>query len=191
MTNLEASSSAIAPVGPPRSPWHSPVPYLFGGLAAMLGLIAFALLILACSYWKLSGNFEENQERDLEEGNNNNNNNNSNGEDGKMVEPPILEENFLVIMAGQLKPTYIATPSLSSRASSFGSNSGCTASSESSTDISEAEEKEEEGNDVSGSSLENHEETPVGERVKEERNEVSSSTSENDFVVNVTQMRIN
>ncbi|KAL3331775.1 hypothetical protein AABB24_032408 [Solanum stoloniferum] len=190
MTNLEASSSAISPVGPPRSPWHSPVPYLFGGLAAMLGLIAFALLILACSYWKLSGNLEENEEGDLEEGNNNNNN--SNGEDGKMVEPPILEEKFLVIMAGQLKPTYIATPSLSSRASSFGSNSGCTASSESSTDKSEAEE-EEGVNDVSGSSLENHEETLVGEREKEEEegNEVSNSTSENDFVVNVTQMRIN
>lgn len=30
-----------------RSTWHSPVPYLFGGLAAVLGLIAFALLILA------------------------------------------------------------------------------------------------------------------------------------------------
>ncbi|KAL4197360.1 hypothetical protein AMTRI_Chr04g187940 [Amborella trichopoda] len=39
-----------------HSPWHSPVPYLFGGLAAMLGLIAFALLILACSFWKLSEN---------------------------------------------------------------------------------------------------------------------------------------
>ncbi|KAF5787554.1 putative protein glutamine dumper [Helianthus annuus] len=36
--------------------WHSPVPYLFGGLALILGLIAFALLILACSYWKLSQN---------------------------------------------------------------------------------------------------------------------------------------
>ena len=50
------------------STWHSPVPYLFGGLAAMLGLIAFALLILACSYWKLSGQLqnEENAERDLE-----------------------------------------------------------------------------------------------------------------------------
>ncbi|KAE8710356.1 Protein GLUTAMINE DUMPER 1 [Hibiscus syriacus] len=55
------------------SPWHSPVPYLFGGLAAMLGLIAFALLILACSYWKLSGYLEEEEssveaERDLEGG---------------------------------------------------------------------------------------------------------------------------
>ncbi|KAK4374513.1 hypothetical protein RND71_005190 [Anisodus tanguticus] len=139
--NIEASSSAnIAPVGPLRSPWHSPVPYLFGGLAAMLGLIAFALLILACSYWRLSGYLEENQEGDIEEGNNNNNGDG----DGKMVESSILEEKFLVIMAGQLKPTYIATPSLSSRASSFGSSSGCTLSSESSTDKFEAEENERE-----------------------------------------------
>ncbi|KAJ8560490.1 hypothetical protein K7X08_022350 [Anisodus acutangulus] len=137
--NIEASSSAnIAPVGPLRSPWHSPVPYLFGGLAAMLGLIAFALLILACSYWRLSGYLEENQEGDIEEGNNNNNGDG----DGKMVESSILEEKFLVIMAGQLKPTYIATPSLSSRASSFGSSSGCTASSENSMDKFEAEENE-------------------------------------------------
>nr|GFA24245.1 protein glutamine dumper 2-like [Tanacetum cinerariifolium] len=50
-----------------RSPWHSPVPYLFGGLAAMLGLIAFALLILACSYWKISPA----RERDLEAGEDN------------------------------------------------------------------------------------------------------------------------
>ncbi|MCE3051444.1 hypothetical protein HAX54_049850 [Datura stramonium] len=180
MTNLEASSSAAtAPVGPPRSPWHSPVPYLFGGLAAMLGLIAFALLILACSYWRLSGHLdEENQQGDIEEGNNNNNNNNNNVGDIKLVEKPILEEKFLVIMAGQLKPTYIATPSLSSRASSFGSSSGCTASSESSTEKSDGEEKEmEEGNGVvSGSTLENNEGTSI---------------SGNDSSDNVTQMRIN
>ncbi|KAM3269822.1 GATA zinc finger domain-containing protein 8 [Capsicum chacoense] len=151
MTWSSSSSSSIAPVGPPRSPWHSPVPYLFGGLAAMLGLIAFALLILACSYWKLSGHIEENQEGDIEQGNNNNNNSNSDSNDIKMVTPPILEEKFLVIMAGQLKPTYIATPSLSSRASSFGSSSGCTTISESSTEKSEVEEKEE------GSSPENRE----------------------------------
>uniref|UniRef100_A0A6V7QRM9 Uncharacterized protein n=1 Tax=Ananas comosus var. bracteatus TaxID=296719 RepID=A0A6V7QRM9_ANACO len=41
------------PLSVPQSVWHSPVSFLFGGLAAMLGLIAFALLILACSYWKL------------------------------------------------------------------------------------------------------------------------------------------
>ncbi|KAM3336829.1 GATA zinc finger domain-containing protein 8 [Capsicum galapagoense] len=187
-SSSSSSSSSIAPVGPPRSAWHSPVPYLFGGLAAMLGLIAFALLILACSYWKLSGHIEENQEGDIEQGNNNNNNSsNSNSNDIKMVTPPILEEKFLVIMAGQLKPTYIATPSLSSRASSFGSSSGCTTSSESSTEKSEVEEKEEGSspenreilrenglNGGSGSTFENGE-VPMGNGL----NDVSGSISEN------------
>ncbi|KAL0453572.1 UNVERIFIED_CONTAM: protein GLUTAMINE DUMPER 3 [Sesamum latifolium] len=63
MASFRASSSAATPpTAAPRSPWHSPVPYLFGGLAAMLGLIAFALLILACSYWKLSGYLENREE---------------------------------------------------------------------------------------------------------------------------------
>ncbi|KAL1060532.1 hypothetical protein V6Z11_1Z090900 [Gossypium hirsutum] len=64
--------TAASPSTIPHSPWHSPVPYLFGGLAAMLGLIAFALLILACSYWKLSGYLENGErgegDRDLEAG---------------------------------------------------------------------------------------------------------------------------
>jgi hypothetical protein len=111
----------------PHSPWHSPVPYLFGGLAAMLGLIAFALLILACSYWKLSGYLEGNSEseRDLEAGQENNNET-----DQKPQKP--YEEKILVIMAGQNKPTFLATPSMSSSSastsrSSFGDNtSTCT-----------------------------------------------------------------
>ncbi|KAK7265308.1 hypothetical protein RJT34_32926 [Clitoria ternatea] len=110
----------------PHSPWHSPVPYLFGGLAAMLGLIAFALLILACSYWKLSGYLEGNgeSERDLEAGEG------KNDQDQKPPKP--YEEKILVIMAGQEKPTFLATPSMSSststsRSSSFGDNtSTCT-----------------------------------------------------------------
>ncbi|THU60489.1 hypothetical protein C4D60_Mb07t13300 [Musa balbisiana] len=101
-----------AAVGGGHSGWRSPVPYLFGGLAAMLGLIAFALLLLACSYWKLSGYLDG-------------------GDDGSGVEPgaktgaevamPVAcyEEKFVVIMAGDEKPTYLATP-VSSRASSFG-----------------------------------------------------------------------
>ncbi|KAK7347682.1 hypothetical protein VNO80_22220 [Phaseolus coccineus] len=120
-----------APVSPqqPHSPWHSPVPYLFGGLAAMLGLIAFALLILACSYWKLSGYLEGNgeTERDLEAGE---------GKTEQDQKPQRqYEEKILVIMAGQEKPTFLATPSVSSsssscstsRSSSFGDNtSTCT-----------------------------------------------------------------
>ena len=35
--------------------WHWPVPLHFDSLAAMLLLVAFALLILTCSYWKTIG----------------------------------------------------------------------------------------------------------------------------------------
>ncbi|XP_058728723.1 protein GLUTAMINE DUMPER 3 [Vicia villosa] len=122
------STTERAPISSqtPHSPWHSPVPYLFGGLAAMLGLIAFALLILACSYWKLSGYLEGNgeSERDLEAGDG------ANETDQKPQK--VYEEKILVIMAGQEKPTFLATPSMSSstgtsRSSSFGdNNSTCT-----------------------------------------------------------------
>ncbi|KAJ0261511.1 Protein GLUTAMINE DUMPER 3 [Hirschfeldia incana] len=98
--NVDGNRTAI---GGPHSPWHSPVPYLFGGLAAMLGLIAFALLILACSYWRLSGYLdgEEDQSRDLEAGD---------VKPDKAVKAVPLPEKFLVIMAGDVKPTYLATP---------------------------------------------------------------------------------
>ncbi|KAG6409696.1 hypothetical protein SASPL_127738 [Salvia splendens] len=70
----------------------------------MLGLIAFALLILACSYWKLSTS-EEARDGDVESG--------AAGKgDGAEAEKalPVFEEKFLVIMAGEVKPTYLATP---------------------------------------------------------------------------------
>ncbi|KAF5456270.1 hypothetical protein F2P56_025770 [Juglans regia] len=107
--NVTAKSPLAAP---PHSPWHSPVPYLFGGLAAMLGLIAFALLILACSYWRLSGYLEGDgaAERDLEAG--------EGKSDDTQKPPPVFEEKILVIMAGEVKPTFLATP-MSSRSSSF------------------------------------------------------------------------
>ncbi|WVZ92665.1 hypothetical protein U9M48_038711 [Paspalum notatum var. saurae] len=116
-----AAKAVIAPAAAGsavHSAWHSPVPYLFGGLAAMLGLIAFALLILACSYWKLSGYLEGGAGRGGEDGS---------GADGAKpaasdLPPPIWEEKILVIMAGDVKPTYLATP-MSSRASSFGDRS--------------------------------------------------------------------
>ncbi|OMO88452.1 protein GLUTAMINE DUMPER 3-like protein [Corchorus capsularis] len=116
---FNVTANSPSGVTTPHSPWHSPVPYLFGGLAAMLGLIAFALLILACSYWKLSGYLENGEgregERDLEAG------------EGKGDETqkgsPVMEQKFLVIMAGQVKPTFLATPISSSRSSSFGDKS--------------------------------------------------------------------
>ncbi|XP_024960705.1 protein GLUTAMINE DUMPER 3-like [Cynara cardunculus var. scolymus] len=102
-----AATSLTAPSPPPttvqQSPWNSPLPYLFGSLAATLGLIAFALLILACSFWKRPGDTD----RDIESG------------DAKPEnkEPPVFEEKCLVIMAGEAKPTFLATPVSSSRRS--------------------------------------------------------------------------
>lgn len=135
---FEATSSMApsSPVAVQRSPWHSPVPYLFGGLAAMLALIAFALLILACSYWKLSAQ----EQRDLEAGNGDGE---GDSKPGNQKEPPVFEEKYLVIMAGQAKPTFLATP-ISSRASSFGSCS-CRSNSTASTETSSMSEEEKQG----------------------------------------------
>lgn len=117
MTTAEATATAKATFSPPatiqRSPWHSPVPYLFGGLAAMLGLIAFALLILACSYWKLSTG-EEGREDDVEGGGASEKGDSASAEKAL----PVFEEKFLVIMAGEVKPTFLATP-MASRSASF------------------------------------------------------------------------
>ncbi|KAK9101690.1 hypothetical protein Sjap_018944 [Stephania japonica] len=103
--NTTSSSSLV---GVPRGPWHSPVPYLFGGLAVMLGLIAFALFILACSYWKLSDFLENN--------NNDNNDNERDLEKGDDVQKAdssvVLEEKMAVIMAGDDKPSFLATPTM-------------------------------------------------------------------------------
>ncbi|XP_034683755.1 protein GLUTAMINE DUMPER 2-like [Vitis riparia] len=120
-TGAPFNATAASPATVQRSPWHSPVPYLFGGLAAMLGLIAFALLILACSYWRFSNghldNGESGGERDLESGDD------GKGGDSRKVGPVVYEEKIVVIMAGDEKPRFLATP-MSSRASSFGDNNG-------------------------------------------------------------------
>ncbi|KAM7510211.1 hypothetical protein LguiB_009086 [Lonicera macranthoides] len=78
--------------------WNSPVPYLFGGLALMLGLIALALIILACSYKKPP-----------------NNSSNDDAEEEKSAKPvrvlqPEWEPKIVVIMAGDNNPTYLAEP---------------------------------------------------------------------------------
>ncbi|CAN6243276.1 unnamed protein product [Urochloa humidicola] len=104
-----SSGSARLPA-PPHTPYQSPVPYLFGGLAAMLGLIALSLLALACSYWKLSGSLlaagepPEDAER-------------RRGVDGKAAAAgeggmagDRWREHVVVIMAGDERPTFLATP---------------------------------------------------------------------------------
>jgi len=81
--------------------WHTPIPYLFGGLAFIMGLIALALLALAYSYCKLSRNNQDGDHNDME-----------NKESDPQTKEPIksYEEKILVIMAGNEKPTFLATP---------------------------------------------------------------------------------
>ncbi|WOL05528.1 protein GLUTAMINE DUMPER 3 [Canna indica] len=113
-----ASAPSSATSGAAHSAWHSPVPYLFGGLAAMMGLIAFALLILACSYWKLSGYLDSASDADgtSEDAASNN------SDDAAKPPPParFFEESIVVIMAGECKPTFLATPTAGCAAASFG-----------------------------------------------------------------------
>ncbi|CAN8326826.1 unnamed protein product [Cochlearia groenlandica] len=97
-----SSSSVYHRVAPPQSLWHSPVPYLFGGLAAMLGLIAFALLILACSYWRISGEESGRNGEGIEE----------ERQKKDKAEKGAYEEKFMVIMAGENLPRFLATPAM-------------------------------------------------------------------------------
>ncbi|KAJ9683009.1 hypothetical protein PVL29_018839 [Vitis rotundifolia] len=60
--------------------WNSPFPYLFGGLALILGLIVVALIILSCSHKKRTSS------------------------------PDHDKDKVIVIMAGDENPTYLATP---------------------------------------------------------------------------------
>ncbi|KAE9604484.1 hypothetical protein Lal_00010762 [Lupinus albus] len=102
---MRAKSPTIAQQ--PNSSWHSPVPYLFTGLVSLLGLIAFAMLIrLAYSFWKLSQYIEGNEEakQDLE---------------AQKATPQVHEEKIFVVMAGQEKPTFLATPMSSKNSSSL------------------------------------------------------------------------
>ena len=78
----------------------SPIPYLFGGLAIMLAVIAVALLILAWSYRKqyyTSSNSASDEEKPPPI---------------KMVEKEenVSEPKIVVIMAGESNPTYLAKP---------------------------------------------------------------------------------
>ncbi|WOK95218.1 hypothetical protein Cni_G03925 [Canna indica] len=78
--------------------WRSPLPYLFGGLAAMVGLIAVALIVLACTRHKSAEGGES-----------------STAAPPCAMEKPMLlpldrEPRIVVIMAGDDFPTFFAKP---------------------------------------------------------------------------------
>ncbi|XP_058752404.1 protein GLUTAMINE DUMPER 5-like [Vicia villosa] len=78
----------------------SPVPYLFGGIAFMLAIATFALIILACCscHENTPSTTLANEEKSM-----------------KNVEMVVdLEPKIVVIMAGDSNPTYLAKPVSSS-----------------------------------------------------------------------------
>lgn len=83
--------------------WKSPVPYLFGALAAMLGLIMIALIILACSYRNYPGSRPSGNDVDDPE-----------KPPSSDLLRPEMEPRVVVIMAGDHNPTYLAKPTASS-----------------------------------------------------------------------------
>ncbi|PIA63363.1 hypothetical protein AQUCO_00201003v1 [Aquilegia coerulea] len=75
---------------------NSPIPYLFGGLAAMLGLIALSLIFLVCTRRKSSPTDSESD--DIEKA------------PKFSLPPPEMEPKIVVIMAGDHMPTFVAKP---------------------------------------------------------------------------------
>ncbi|KAI3669915.1 hypothetical protein L6452_41395 [Arctium lappa] len=101
--NTTAAVSPTAAVSGFR--WNSPIPYLFGGLALMLTLIACALIILVCSYKKPYSSSSENSSE------------NTAGDQEKQSVPefrmelsPEMEPKIVIVMPGDINPTYLAKP---------------------------------------------------------------------------------
>ncbi|CAK8540845.1 unnamed protein product [Lathyrus sativus] len=79
----------------------SPVPYLFAGLALMCGVIAIALLVIACSFRRYSSSISSNDEEKSS---------NMHVMDVDQVSP---EPKIVVVMPGESNPTHLAKPVLS------------------------------------------------------------------------------
>ncbi|KAF3781208.1 GLUTAMINE DUMPER 4 protein [Nymphaea thermarum] len=88
------SSRQISSPASGLTAWHSPIPYLFGGFAALLCLIAIALIVIACSHRKDSSR--------------------STADDSPESIVIDTEPKIVVIMAGDLAPTFLAKPIKSS-----------------------------------------------------------------------------
>ncbi|KAF8701338.1 hypothetical protein HU200_033668 [Digitaria exilis] len=115
-TSVPKSPAAPPPAAPPpaaaASPWHSPVPYLFGGLAAMLALITLALLILACSYWKLNNylGIGDDAAASAPGGATDGDGGSKSPVATAADSPAAFADLVAVVMAGEMTPTFLAAP---------------------------------------------------------------------------------
>jgi len=92
------------------SVWQSPVPYLLGGVGAMLVLIAVAVIILAWSYFKESRSGNAGDEESNRTSDDGDMAKNDRTEDVSTLSDGKDEMRVIVIMAGNEKPTCIAKP---------------------------------------------------------------------------------
>ncbi|KAK1432965.1 hypothetical protein QVD17_09868 [Tagetes erecta] len=81
--------------------WNSPIPYLFGGLALMLTLIACALVILVCSYKKPYSSSSSSESDDQEK---------APVPEFRVELSPEMEPKIVIVMPGDINPTYLAKP---------------------------------------------------------------------------------
>ncbi|CAJ2669231.1 unnamed protein product [Trifolium pratense] len=77
----------------------SPVPYIFGGLAFILGVITIALLLIACSFFKQYSSSTSPNDEDK-----------SSNMHVMDMDQMNLEPKIVVIMPGESNPTHLAKP---------------------------------------------------------------------------------
>ncbi|KAG8075220.1 hypothetical protein GUJ93_ZPchr0006g46065 [Zizania palustris] len=90
-----AAAGAVAGAGAGHpGMWRTPTPYLFLGFAVMMGLIAVALLVLVCTRRKPGGREDEEAAA---------------AASVKALAPLDREPKVVVIMAGDIAPSFIAS----------------------------------------------------------------------------------
>ncbi|MCL7034290.1 hypothetical protein MKW94_019383 [Papaver nudicaule] len=80
--------------------WNSPIPYLFGGLVAMLFLIALSLVILLCAYYKKSSPTSHEDMVDIEKP----------AAAKSVLQPLDMEPTIAVISPGDYIPRFLLKP---------------------------------------------------------------------------------
>ena len=101
----------ISPESSQISAGTSPVPYLLGGVGVMLILIAFASIILACSYLKdCTTEGQENNRSEYQNVELGCVRKNEMGDDMSNVSDNKDDMRVIVVMVGDEKPTFIAKP---------------------------------------------------------------------------------